>query len=196
MVAVRVDSKGRLTIPRAERERLGIKPGDVLFLRESNGALIYVKAQNPFDALAEEAIAEAEAGRIVSLRDLAARDGFDLDATNDERRFQALAEEWRRDTSLMSVVSRMVRHPAYQSIIGMGWSAVPLILRELQSKPDHWFVALSTITGEDPIPPSDAGDVRKMADAWIRWGKQRGYIPDESGPPTPSPRIKELPHSQ
>ena len=33
MVAVRVDSKGRLTIPKAARERLNVKPGETLLRR-------------------------------------------------------------------------------------------------------------------------------------------------------------------
>jgi hypothetical protein len=64
----------------------------------------------------------------------------------------------------------------YQQIIGMGTAAVPLILEELRHEPDQWFWALECITEENPVPREDAGRVRAMADAWIRWGAERGFV--------------------
>ena len=48
--------------------------------------------------------------------------------------------------------------------------------RELEREPDHWFWALEAITQENPVPPEAAGRVAKMAEAWIAWGKQQGYL--------------------
>jgi len=92
------------------------------------------------------------------------------------RRFATLATRWYQETAALSSVSQIAMHPAYQEIIGMGHTAVPLILRELQSKPGHWFWALRAITGEDPVSPEERGKVRAMAAAWIQWGKERGHI--------------------
>jgi hypothetical protein len=58
----------------------------------------------------------------------------------------------------------------------MGSRVVPLILRDLRRKPDHWFWALAAITGEEPIPPEDAGNMQRMAQAWLRLGQERGWI--------------------
>lgn len=88
--------------------------------------------------------------------------------------FQALAEAWRRDVQFLSSVTEMVLHPAYQRIIGMGAEAVPLLLHELERKPDHWFWALHAITGADPVKSEDRGKLRKMAEAWLRWGREQG----------------------
>jgi len=55
----------------------------------------------------------------------------------------------------------------YQRIVGMGLSAVPLILEELRREPDQWFWALEAITEENPVLPQAAGKVREMARAWI-----------------------------
>lgn len=66
-------------------------------------------------------------------------------------------------------------HPAYQKIIGMGELALPLIMRELRTRPNHWFWALKAITGEDPVPPQYRGQVRKMAAAWLDWWKENKY---------------------
>jgi hypothetical protein len=71
----------------------------------------------------------------------------------------------------------MAAHPAYQEIITMGQEVVPLLLRDLEQEPDHWFAALRAITGAHPVPPEDRGDLHKMAAAWLRWGKDNGYLP-------------------
>ena len=47
----------------------------------------------------------------------------------------------------------------------MGKEVVPLLLGELIRKPDHWFMALTKITGENPIGTEDVGDLEKMCAA-------------------------------
>jgi len=78
---VKVDAKGRLTIPQAVRNEMGIEAGDLYFLEadEALGVLRFAKVENPFDVLAAHAIAEYRAGRTTSLRDFAAENGFALD---------------------------------------------------------------------------------------------------------------------
>jgi hypothetical protein len=93
-----------------------------------------------------------------------------------ERKFSALAEEWRNATMLSSSSTDRLSHPAYLKIIGMGPAAIPLILRELEQHGGHWFLALRSITDADPVQPEDAGKIKTMAEAWIRWGKQNGYL--------------------
>ena len=66
-------------------------------------------------------------------------------------------------------------HPAYQQIIGMGPAAIPWLLAELEREPDHWFWALKSITMVDPVSADERGDIHKMAQAWLKWGKDRGY---------------------
>ena len=91
-------------------------------------------------------------------------------------RFQRLAAEWKQQSRYLSNTAQMAMLRPYQRIIGMGWSAVPLILEELQREPDQWFWALEAITEVDPVPPEDTGEVRSMAQAWIEWGKRQGYL--------------------
>ena len=86
-----------------------------------------------------------------------------------------LVEEWHQETGMMSLVSKIVMHPAYQRIIGMGQPVIPLILRELEREPDHWFWALRAITGANPVKPEQQGRLKQMAQAWITWGKEHGY---------------------
>jgi hypothetical protein len=89
--------------------------------------------------------------------------------------FQELAERWREERGPTSSTTDMALCPSYQRIIGMGPAAVPLLLRELELRPDHWFWALKSITGADPVPPASRGKVREMARLWLEWGRNQGY---------------------
>ena len=89
-------------------------------------------------------------------------------------KFAILAGRWRRETRSLSVLIKMVTHPAYQEIIGIGMDAVPLILRELRKRPAHWFWALRAITGEDPVP--DGADFHGAVRAWLLYGRMHGYL--------------------
>src|SRR3954469_21065531 len=79
-----------------------------------------------------------------------------------EQRFRELVGRWRKDTALLSSTSEISTHPAYQQLIGMGQAALPFIFAELRVKPDHWFWALRSITGEDPVPAQARGNLRQM----------------------------------
>ena len=92
-----------------------------------------------------------------------------------KERFSELADEWRRSQGVTSNLTQIVMNPAYQQIIGMGEIAVPLIFNELEREPDHWFWALKSITGVDPVTDENRGNIRKMAEEWLDWGKRRGY---------------------
>ena len=90
--------------------------------------------------------------------------------------FETLARRWRKETALISSVDDLCTHDAYQAIIGIGPPAVPLILRELELEPGHWFVALRAITGlmvDGEAPP---GNVGAMARAWTDWGRRNGLL--------------------
>ncbi len=93
-----------------------------------------------------------------------------------EQTFQRLAKEWKEETAHLSSMTKLVMHPKYQSIIGMGPAVLPVLFRELQKNPDHWFWALQAITGEDPARPEDIGEVRKMTETWLKWAEKKGYV--------------------
>lgn len=101
---------------------------------------------------------------------------FPVSRETPAQKFRGLVDTWKNETQASSSVTEMAMHPAYQQIIGMGPAAIPLIIRELENKPDHWFWALKAITGVDPVKPSERGKVRKMAAAWVRWAKEEGYL--------------------
>jgi len=68
-------------------------------------------------------------------------------------RFRRLSAEWKEQSRYLSSTAQMAMLKPYQRIVGMGLSAVPLILEELRRDPDQWFWALEAITEENPVPP-------------------------------------------
>ena len=67
-------------------------------------------------------------------------------------RFISLKSEWERDTAHLSSITEISMHPAYQQIIGMGADILPFIFFDMHSKPNYWFWALQSISGENPVP--------------------------------------------
>ena len=104
----------------------------------------------------------------------------DVAAPALEVEFRRLADLWRAETSLCSSPSVKASHPAYLRIIGMGRSALPFIYRELERGDGHWFAALRAITGANPVKPDDAGNIRKMKQAWLEYLRQNESIPEAS----------------
>jgi hypothetical protein len=89
-----------------------------------------------------------------------------------EKEYRALANEWHRETDHHSSTSIIQSHAALQKIVRMGAPAVPLILRELNEGRDgHWFQALRTLTGENPVAKDSSYDACRAA--WLAWGRKR-----------------------
>lgn len=90
--------------------------------------------------------------------------------------FEHLVAQWHLERGATSSPVYMAMCPAYQRIMSMGPKrAIPLILKQLEAEgddPDHWFWALHYLTNADPVPPEDRGNMKKMRDAWIRWGRE------------------------
>lgn len=95
-----------------------------------------------------------------------------------EEKFDILAEVWKRETAIVSSISKKIKHPAYRKIIGLGEEAVPYILQELSRRPDHWFAALEEITKQNPVKPRDAKNIKKAIRAWMDWATNNGLIVD------------------
>ena len=95
---------------------------------------------------------------------------------NPTFRFYNLKKEWGDNITGLSSITEISMHPSYQQIIGMGPVAIPLIMWEMTQEPNHWFWALKSITGEDPVDQSQRGNMKYMTDAWVNWGRKQGYI--------------------
>lgn len=88
--------------------------------------------------------------------------------------FDRLANRWLEETLVLSNLTYVHMHPAYQRIIGMGQPAIPLILGRLSEGIGHWFWALACIAGEDAAAGAQSmGEARSR---WLEWGSGKGYI--------------------
>ena len=97
---------------------------------------------------------------------------------DDWLKFCRLMYEWRHQRGATSSITEGAMCPAYQSIIGMGHAAVPLIVSQLESEgdqPDQWFWALKAITGMDPVRDEDRGDYAAMARSWLSEAARHDY---------------------
>jgi hypothetical protein len=93
-----------------------------------------------------------------------------------KERFNALADEWEKETSSTSSVTAITSHQKYREIIKLGWDIVPSLLIDLQENQRFWFTALYEITGIRPFDPSDAGNSKRMTEAWVKWGQNKKLI--------------------
>ena len=78
-IPVRIDDKGRLVVPRPIREAMHVAPGDVFYIKQKGNELRFLHAENPFDALAEEALEEHERGETMTLEEFAKQEGISLE---------------------------------------------------------------------------------------------------------------------
>ena len=92
-----------------------------------------------------------------------------------EEKFKRLARIWEERTCVLS--DGGVKDPLYKEITEMGEAVIPLMLQDfVDGDYRHWFKALYDITNESPITYEIAGRIELMAKAWIKWGKEKGYI--------------------
>jgi hypothetical protein len=96
-----------------------------------------------------------------------------------ETAFREHVEKWKKETRHWSSITKMIAHPSYLRIIGLsgmssGHRLERLLLHELHEEPDHWFAALTAITGEDPVRPRNNFD--GAVKAWLAWGQRKGLV--------------------
>lgn len=112
-----------------------------------------------------------EVMQVIALGDFA----YDAPSASARDEFNRLASEWKSGRRRGADVAQMIEHPAYRSIVGMGEQAIPLMLEELEHELDHWFPALREVAGTSPIPEESKGNLAKMREAWLQWGRDEGY---------------------
>jgi hypothetical protein len=97
------------------------------------------------------------------------------EAETVEQRFRRLEATWLAEMGYSSSPKELCAHPAFQEILRIGEAVVPLMLRDLEEEPRLWVWALPAITGAHPVPESARGNIAKMSEAWLRWGREHGY---------------------
>lgn len=121
-------------------------------------------------------VVHSEPGEASAMSTIPAKQASDTSpAETVEDRLRRLEATWTAQVGHFSSPDVLRGHPAFQEIIGLGEAVVPLMLRNLEERPRLWVWALPEITGVNPVPASDWGKIRKMSEAWLRWGKEHGY---------------------
>ena len=90
--------------------------------------------------------------------------------------FLQLVAVWKSETAGLSSPRAIADHTAYQQIIAMGEPVLPLIFRDLQDNGGWWYPALRTLTGANPVPEYAKGKPLLNDAAWLRWGREYGYV--------------------
>lgn len=110
---------------------------------------------------------------------------FDLDtnliaaepiAKQRARVFAEHEKRWKAETAFLSDPTEKYLNDNYARIIGMGPSAVALILQSMMHSRADWFYALRALTGANPVTDDMAGDMQAMTRAWIDWGHANGFV--------------------
>jgi hypothetical protein len=97
-------------------------------------------------------------------------------AENVEQQVARLLQRWRDETAYLSSSTRITGHPAYRELVALGLPALPFLFRDLEKTGDgHLSKALAAITGAHPVPPEERGQVRKVAETWLRWAREYGH---------------------
>jgi hypothetical protein len=164
LAAMKAQSRGDLTRPGT-----GLS-GDISDLR--TGRWI-VQSRERLDSimndLRPESSAEATGDGMIEA-------GLSRQTQSPNNIFLRLASAWKREKLVISSMTAIEDSPHYQGIIALGEPVIPLLLRELERDPDYWFTALQAITGEDPVPAADRGDLLRMKEHWLTWGRRTGRL--------------------
>jgi hypothetical protein len=101
--------------------------------------------------------------------------GCPADEGNVRQLFDGLKARWEKDLQGVSNYARLTSHPAYLRIIGQGSAMLPAIFEDLDHGGGPWFVALTAITGADPVKPRHRRNSLLMRQDWLQWGRAHGY---------------------
>ncbi len=84
-------------------------------------------------------------------------------------RFDLFKKKWLEETSFHSNPKRKFKNEFYIKIISMQDIALKYIFEDWNETNNHWFHALSEITGENPVKDENIGYIEKMKNDWVNW---------------------------
>lgn len=88
-------------------------------------------------------------------------------------KIKSLIDQYNKTNALKSW--HELEDPSLKEIINMGDEAIPHLLQFVGTS---WvpIIALHFITKEELIEEKDFGKYKVINEAWINWGKQKGYL--------------------
>lgn len=113
--------------------------------------------------------------RGISMRGFRVVDSRPTGAVKDpelEQIFSGLAATWQEETGGLSSTTRRYSHWAYQAILRLGRDAIPLILTEINERPDWWFEALYALAKPKVNPVRPGMTFEEAVNAWNMWANR------------------------
>jgi hypothetical protein len=95
---------------------------------------------------------------------------------DEEKQFKRLADRWKSSTALYGNLSKIVMDEDYQRIMAMGPRVIPYILRDLATRPAHWFWALRNLVPEGQDPAEGLTTIEEARQAWLKWGLENDKL--------------------
>jgi len=131
-----------------------------------------------------EMLPESIRKRMRGLREESFGEPTDFDQPNQrartpsevERLFNRFLKQWKAETLVLSDAVKIHFHPAHLRIIGLGTDVLPFIFKNLAGGGGPWFVALESITLENPVRPESKGNISLMRSDWLKWGRDHDYL--------------------
>ena len=100
-----------------------------------------------------------------------------------EKKLCKLDNTFYKETAHLSIKEDKKSYPSYRNILKLGEEIIPILLKDLNKKKDIdkafycWDVVLCDLVKEPPkIPQKYAGNMQKILEYWVKWGKDNRYI--------------------
>lgn len=97
-----------------------------------------------------------------------------------EKQFRKYADAWYEELAndAHSSLTKITGSLNYLHVIGLvpKRQVITLILKELQETSAPWFLALQILTDDTEVGTRHSGNFHKIAEDWIAWGFDKGYL--------------------
>jgi hypothetical protein len=94
----------------------------------------------------------------------------------DAKAFAGYVRRWDEATAMRSLSDMATVNHYFYRILAMGERAIPLVLREMSLRRRRWFRAMQALAPYGDDPAKDAKTFDEGVDAWLAWGRERGYL--------------------
>ncbi|HQC06678.1 MAG TPA: hypothetical protein PK067_06625 [Kaistella chaponensis] len=99
--------------------------------------------------------------------------------SKEYRDFINLKDKWKEETMFESNLNNIFSNSNYVDIIKFGANVLPWIIKDLRKDGGYWFVALTKITGLNPIRETSRGVYEEMKKDWLSWA-DNNYLNERS----------------
>jgi len=94
-------------------------------------------------------------------------------------RFDRLLDELSQEVAYLAHISLAEHKPRFVELVKMSKLLYVFLLNKLEEDDGNTHLCmyfLATISGIIPYRTYDAGNIPRMKEAWLRWGRREGYI--------------------